>query len=92
MALCLATTVIANVVNTLGVMTGFIGFIIVFVVGHLFNMAINIIGTYVHAARLQYLEFFGKFYEQGGRAFAPLRVKTKYTEVIKEENQNGISA
>ncbi|MCI2106732.1 MAG: V-type ATP synthase subunit I [Intestinimonas sp.] len=86
MALLLATSVIASVVNTLGAMTGIIGFIIIFLVGHAFNMGINIIGTYVHAARLQYLEFFSKFYKEGGRPFAPLKIDTQYVDVIKEEN------
>ena len=68
MALLLASSVIASVVNVLGSLSGsIIVFIIVFLIGHVFNMAINIIGTYVHAARLQYLEFFGKFYK-GRRA------------------------
>ena len=49
-------------------------------------MGINLIGTYVHAARLQYLEFFGKFYKDGGRAFRPLRYETKYVDV---RNDNG---
>ena len=87
MALLLASSVIASVVNVLGSLGGsVIGFIIVFLIGHTFNMAINIIGTYVHAARLQYLEFFGKFYEDGGRAFKPLKIKTNYYDIIKEEN------
>jgi len=86
MALMLAGGVIASVVNVLGSMGGsIITFIIVFVIGHLFNMAINIIGTFVHAARLQYLEFFGKFYEEGGKPFKPLRYNTKYTDIVKEE-------
>lgn len=87
MALLLAGSVIGSVVNTLGSLSGsLIVFIIVFLIGHVFNMGINIIGTYVHAARLQYLEFFGKFYKDGGRPFAPLKVNTKYVDVIKEEN------
>ncbi len=87
MALLLASSVIASVVNVLGSLSGsIIVFIVVFLIGHVFNMGINIIGTYVHAARLQYLEFFGKFYKDGGRAFAPLKIKTKYYDIIKEEN------
>lgn len=85
MALCLATTVIASVVNTLGVMSGAIGFIVVFAAGHAFNMGINIIGTYVHAARLQYLEFFSKFYQDGGKPFEPLEISTRYVDVLKGE-------
>lgn len=42
-------------------------FIVVFIIGHAFNMAINLLGAYVHTNRLQYVEFFGKFYEGGGR-------------------------
>ena len=86
MALMLAGSVIASVVNTLGSLTGSVfAFIIIFIIGHLFNMAINIIGTFVHSARLQYLEFFGKFFEDGGRPFKPFSYKTKYTDIIKEE-------
>ncbi len=87
MALMLAGSVIANIVNMLGSMTGsVIGYALVFIIGHSFNMAINIVGTYVHASRLQYLEYFGKFYVDGGRAFAPLQINTKYVDIVKEEN------
>jgi len=83
MALLLATSVIASVVNILGSMTGsIIAFFIIFLIGHAFNMGINIVGTYVHTARLQYLEFFGKFYKDGGKAFRPLKIDTKYHDVI----------
>ncbi|MCL2084176.1 MAG: V-type ATP synthase subunit I [Oscillospiraceae bacterium] len=92
MALCMAGAVIGSVFNMLagmvagGFIIGPLLFAVVFLVGHSFNMAINIIGTYVHAARLQYLEFFGKFYEGGGKAFRPLAVSTKYVDIVKEEN------
>ena len=52
--------------------------------GHTFNMAINLLGAYVHTCRLQYVEFFGKFYEGGGQPFQPFKLKTKYVD-IKEE-------
>lgn len=87
MALCMASGVIASVFNILGGMTGPVFFWVVFLVGHAFNMGINIIGTYVHGARLQYLEFFGKWYREGGRAFAPLRIMTKYVDVVKNEQE-----
>ena len=51
---------------------GVIGFILVFVVGHTLNLAINLLGAYVHTNRLQFVEFFGKFYEGGGKLFVPL--------------------
>ena len=89
LALGLATGVIASVFNQMGSMAGngifgTILFIVVFVVGHIFNLALNLLGTYVHTCRLQYIEFFGKFYEGGGRGFHPFRSNTKYVD-IKEE-------
>lgn len=88
MALSLATGVIASVFNLLGAMAGPVFFWVIFIVGHAFNMGINIIGTYVHDARLHYLEFFGKWYEDGGRAFAPLRIETKYIDVVKNTQED----
>ena len=85
LALSLATAVIASVINTMGAMTGPVGFVIVFLIGHTFNIAVNLIGTYVHTSRLQYVEFFGKFYQGGGEEFSPLDTKTKYVDIIKEE-------
>ena len=86
MALMLATSVIASVMNILGSLPGnVVVFFIIFVIGHVFNIGVNIIGTYVHAARLQYLEFFGKFYKEGGIPFRPLTYQTKYVDIIEEE-------
>ncbi len=78
----LSTTVIAMVFNTIaGLMMGpWIGYIfgiIIMTVGHVFNIMINALGAFVHSARLQYIEFFNKFYEGDGHAFMPLSVKTK---------------
>lgn len=83
LALGLCTGVIATVINTLGTIPDsptvkLMLFIPVFIFGHIVNMAINLIGTYVHTNRLQYVEFFGKFYEGGGRSFTPLATNTKY--------------
>ncbi len=91
LALGLASAVIAQVFNMLGGMlgtgiVGLIGFIVVAVIGHTVNFAINALGSFVHASRLQYVEFFGKFYEGGGVPFAPLERKTKYIKLVKEEN------
>lgn len=89
LALGLATGVIASVVNQMGSMfgkgiVGIIGFVIVFLVGHTLNLAINLLGAYVHTNRLQFVEFFGKFYEGGGKPFEPFKTDTKYVD-IKEE-------
>lgn len=83
----LATGVIGMVFNTLIGMLwsgSFIGKIIgavLFIFCHLFNLGINALGAYVHSCRLQYIEFFSKFYEEGGRAFKPLNTSTKYVNI-----------
>ncbi len=89
LALGLATGVIASVINSMATMkgsgvVGVIIFIIVFVAGHTLNIAINLLGAYVHTNRLQYVEFFGKFYDAGGEPFRPFKTISKYVE-IKED-------
>ena len=91
LALGLATGVIANVINQMGSMLGdgigsAILFIIVFIIGHTFNILINLLGAYVHTCRLQYVEFFGKFYEGGGEPFEPFKQNTKYYDFKEETN------
>lgn len=87
LALGLVTGVIANVINLLGAMTGnILLFVIIFILGHTVNIAINLMGTYVHTSRLQYVEFFSKFYEGAGRSFTPFKIKSKFF-TIKEENK-----
>ena len=49
------------------------------------NFALNLLGCYVHDLRLQCLEFFNRFYKEGGKPFRPLLIQTKYVD-IKEEN------
>ena len=90
LALGLATGVIAQVVNTMGSLfgggvAGLVLFILIFAVGHTINFAINMLGAFIHAARLQYVEFFGKFYVDGGEPFDPFRRKTKYIRFENEE-------
>ncbi len=86
LALGLATGVICTVINKMASMAargpiGIIIFIIIFIAGHSLNIGINALGAYVHTNRLQYVEFFGKFYEGGGRMFQPFGVNTKYYKV-----------
>ena len=89
LALGLATGVIAQVINMMGSMGGktvfgAIMFVIVFIVGHALNFAINVLGAYVHTNRLQFVEFFGKFYEGGGKPFEAFKTVNQYTEVEEE--------
>ena len=54
-----------------------------FIIGHSLNFALNLLGCYVHDLRLQCLEYFGKFYEDGGKPFKPLMADTKYVDITK---------
>ena len=84
MALMLAGSVIATVFNTIGgIANNLIFFLIIFLIGHALNFALNLLGCYVHDLRLQCLEYFGKFYKDGGRAFTPLAVNPKYYDTVE---------
>jgi len=86
MALMLSGSIIASVFNTLGSITGnVIAFTIISLIGNALNFTLNILGCFVHDLRLQCLEFFGRFYKDGGRPFKPLTINTKYVDIIKEE-------
>ena len=85
LALGLASAVIGQVVNTMATLKGasFIGvvmMVLVFVIGHLLNLVINVLGTFVHTARLQYIEFFNKFLEEGGVPFKPMAPSDRYSQ------------
>lgn len=69
----------------------FVGYIIcipVYMIGHIFNIAISALGAYVHDARLQYIEYYGKFYEGGGHKFTPYGTDVKYTYIEPSINEN----
>lgn len=88
MALMLAGGVVGQVFNTVATMPmnggenvnviTVIAFILIFILGHAMNFGLNILGCYVHDLRLQCLEYFGKFYTDGGKPFTPLNIKGKY--------------
>ena len=90
MALMLAGGVVAQVFNTIAAMpansmglnllTG-LAFVLIAVIGQALNFGLNVLGCFVHDLRLQCLEFFGKFYVDGGKPFSPLRVNSSYYEV-----------
>lgn len=89
MALMLAGSVIGQVFNTLAAMPSqggvsvfsILAFLLIFIIGHALNFGLNLLGCFVHDLRLQCLEFFGKFYQDGGKPFKPLDVSTKYVDV-----------
>ena len=82
MTLMLAGSVIASVFNTLGAIPGnVVIFLIVSMLGNGLNFALNLLSCYVHDLRLQCLEYFGKFYKDGGRPFKPLAINTKYVDI-----------
>jgi V/A-type H+-transporting ATPase subunit I len=88
-ALGLATGAIAASVNKIAQMVtylpfyiGYIFAILIFIGGHIFNIVINCLGAFVHSARLQFIEFFSKFFEGGGQEFKPLKIERNYT-IIK---------
>jgi V/A-type H+/Na+-transporting ATPase subunit I len=76
LALGLATSAMAFSVNMIALMVkdmipivGWILMIAILIVGHLFNLTVNLLGAFVHSARLQFVEFFGKFITDTGRNF-----------------------
>ena len=91
LALALSSGVIAYSMNIIGMMVigpwyGYILGIIVFIIGHVFNLAMGLLSAYVHDSRLQYIEFFGKFYEGGGYAFKPLELQYNYIYKIEDKD------
>lgn len=88
LALGLTTAVIAMVINIIALLfrdmipyVGWIFMILVLVGGHIFNLVINVLGAFIHSSRLQFVEFFPKFFEGGGKRFDPLERESKYISV-----------
>lgn len=86
LALGLASSIIAQVINIICTMipnpiVSIIMFVFIGTFGHLINIGLNALGAFVHTSRLQYIEFFGKFYTDGGRKFEPLRPVEKFTSL-----------
>jgi len=91
LALGLATGVIASAINSMaGMLPGGLIWSILMAIGlvggHFFNVIISSLGSYVHTSRLQYIEFFGKFFEGGGRQYKPFQLKSSYISVVKTDD------
>lgn len=89
LALSLATGVVGMVMNLLagmvqGSVIGFVFSLLIYIVGHVFNLVLGLLSAYVHSCRLQYIEFYGKFYEGGGVLFKPFSIKTNYINIKKD--------
>ena len=92
LALCISTAVIAMVMNILANLVigipvaGYVFAALICIVGHLFNLAMGLLSAYVHDSRLQYIEFFTRFYEGGGTVFKPFGLETKNIDVVREKS------
>jgi V/A-type H+-transporting ATPase subunit I len=91
MALGLTSSIVALAFNKMAMMIGFsnpfgsIFTIVILVFGHLLNFFLNIIGSFVHPARLTFLEFYSRFYSGGGRSFSPLEKSEKRIKIMEEK-------
>ena len=89
LALSLATGVVGMVMNMLagmiqGSVIGWILSLAIYAAGHIFNLALSLLSAYVHDCRLQYIEFYGKFYEGGGTLFRPFSIDPHYLRLKKD--------
>lgn len=91
LALGLGSAAVGMVINLLAKLvagTPYVGIplaILIFVLGHLFSIAVNLLGAFIHSLRLQYVEFFGKFYDANGKDFTPLRNTTTFARLSEEK-------
>lgn len=93
LALSLATGVVGMVMNMLagmiqGSVIGFILSFVIYIAGHIFNLVLGLLSAYVHACRLQYIEFYSKFYDGNGKLFTPFAIRTKYIDIKNGGNEN----
>ncbi len=93
LALSLATGVVGMVMNMLAGMVrgsvpviGLLFALLIYAVGHVFNLALSLLSAYVHDCRLQYIEFYGKFFDGGGKIFKPFSIQTKYIQLKDHDN------
>ncbi|PIS04989.1 MAG: hypothetical protein COT81_03425 [Candidatus Buchananbacteria bacterium CG10_big_fil_rev_8_21_14_0_10_42_9] len=90
LALGLATGIIASVINLIAFLAAdlvpYVGWVLtigILIGGHIFNMAINVLGAYIHSGRLQFVEFFPKFMEGGGKTFEPFSKQSRFVRITK---------
>lgn len=93
LALGLTSAALAQVFNLLATMggptiPGILLFVVVLVIGHVLNIAINVLGAFVHTSRLQYLEFFNKFFTDGGAGFEPALPSEAYSVTAEDGGED----
>jgi V/A-type H+-transporting ATPase subunit I len=95
-ALALSSAIIAVVINQIAGMlihdlgipvVGVVLAILVLAGGHLFNLFMAALSGFIHTARLQFVEFFSKFYDGTGIPFVPLKYNPEYVQIKKSSNQ-----
>ncbi len=93
-ALALSSAIIAQVINTMAAMVrnelgipviGLLLAAVVVIGGHIFNLGMACLSGFIHTARLQFVEFFGKFYDGTGVPFKPLRYESKFVHIERDK-------
>jgi V/A-type H+-transporting ATPase subunit I len=82
--IAMSVNLIANIIGGMIPVVGPIVMVVILIGGHIFNLALNALGSFIHSGRLQFVEFFGKFMEGGGAQFKPFKKEYKYTSIVDE--------
>lgn len=83
--MALAFNEVAKLIGNMIPVIGFAITIIIVIFAHLINLGLQALGAGIHSLRLQYVEFFNRFYEGGGTEFSPFKIKRKYTKLKDEK-------
>jgi len=83
--MALAFNVVAQLLGNMIPVVGIVIMIIILIIAHIVNLGLQALGAGIHSLRLQYVEFFNRFYEGGGHKFAPFKINRKYTKIEDEK-------
>jgi V/A-type H+-transporting ATPase subunit I len=79
--MALAFNIVAEIIPQMIPMVGIVFTPLILIIAHTANLGLQTLGAGVHSLRLQYVEFFNRFYEGGGKKFEPFSIKRKYTKL-----------